>query len=73
MCADQSLIIDDLLQQRAATLRATDATLQLLMDGLHALRNGSPDVTDEFVDRSVIILARLRADLLPRTSNRIGA
>jgi len=30
-----------------------------LIDALHALRNGSPEVTEEFLDRAVLHLSRL--------------
>ena len=33
-----------------------------LADALHALRNGSPEVTDEFLDRAILALTRLRAE-----------
>ena len=33
-----------------------------LVDALHALRNGSPEVTDEFLDRAILTLTRLRAE-----------
>ncbi|WP_428342362.1 hypothetical protein [Mycobacterium sp.] len=38
---------------RAQVIRQLAPQINLLTDGLHALRNGSPDVAEEFVDRAL--------------------
>lgn len=50
---DQSHIIDDLEKERTAMVRKVKAALPLLGDALHALRNGSPHVTDEYLERVI--------------------
>ena len=34
-------------------IRRLTTQIELLSDGLHALRNGSPEVTDEYLDRAL--------------------
>jgi hypothetical protein len=46
-------IIADLSADRATAIRALKSSSELLTDGLHALRNGSPNVADEFMDRAI--------------------
>lgn len=56
---EQSHTIDDLLRDLAAHRRAVADARSMLTDALHALRNGSPDVTDEFIDRTLVALGGL--------------
>lgn len=51
---------------RVAVIRAVRGAELLLADALHALRNGSPEVTDEFLDRTLreLTAARQRHDEL---------
>lgn len=57
----QAHIIDDLCKANARLKQDSQIIRDLLTDALHALRNGSPHVTDEFIDRSIAILARQRS------------
>ena len=50
---DQSHIIDDLEKERTAMVRKVNRAIPLLEDALHALRNGSPHVTDEYLERVI--------------------
>jgi len=59
--------INDSERMRTMTVRILTANLLLLNDGLHALRHGSPDVTDEFLDRTVLALTALRSRLTAGT------
>lgn len=52
--------ITDLDTARTAALRMADTYARLLTDGLHALRNGSPHVAEEFMERTVDALERSR-------------
>lgn len=47
----KSHLIDDYETVRTHALRTLLRQTDLLDDALHALRNGSPHVTDEFVER----------------------
>jgi hypothetical protein len=55
---EQSHIIDDLATENARLRRAVAAAVPMLTDALHALRNGSPHVTDEYLDRTILDLTR---------------
>jgi hypothetical protein len=46
-----SHLIDDAETTRTHPIRTLKDSVDLLTDALHALRNGSPHVTDEFVER----------------------
>jgi hypothetical protein len=46
-----SHLIDDAETTRAHALNMLRNNTELLTLGLHALRNGSPDVTDEYIER----------------------
>lgn len=50
--------VDDLCKAHAAIARPADAAVLMLTDALHALRHGSPHITDEFLDRTIINLTR---------------
>ena len=51
--ADNVLLIDGYERIVTADLRMLVAYRDLLTDGLHALRNGSPNVTDEYIERTL--------------------
>lgn len=51
--------VADLVEENGRMRRTVREVSDLLADALHALRNGRPDVTDEFIDRSLSRLARL--------------
>lgn len=55
--AEQAHIIADLHAELSAHRRHTKLANALLVDALHALRNGSPHVTDEYIDR-ILVAAR---------------
>lgn len=55
--------VDDLETARTAALRVTERSARLLADGLHALRNGSPEVAEEFMERAAATLTRSALDL----------
>lgn len=50
--------IDDGEKARTVVLRGALNAIALLTDGLHALRHGSPEITDEFIDRSITHLTK---------------
>jgi len=54
----ESLIIDDLERERTKAIRTLREQKDLLSDALHALRNGSPAVTEEFLERSIAAIAK---------------
>jgi hypothetical protein len=51
--ADKSHLIDDYEVLRTRVIRQLSDQVQLLTDGLHALRHGSHGVADEFLDRAL--------------------
>ncbi len=51
--ADKSHLIDDYEMLRTRTIRRLSDQVQLLSDGLHALRHGSHAVAEEFLDRAL--------------------
>lgn len=55
---DQSHMADDYETLRTRIIRRLSGEIDLLTDGLHALRNGSPNVAEEFLDRSLLALSR---------------
>ena len=55
--AEQAHIIAGLHAELAAHRRHTKLATLMLTDALHALRNGSPQVTDEYIDR-ILVAAR---------------
>jgi hypothetical protein len=50
---DKSHMVDDYEALRTQIIRRLTAQVALLSDGLHAMRNGSTGVADEFVDRAL--------------------
>lgn len=50
---DKSHLVDDREALRTQVIRRLTAQAELLSDGLHALRNGSTGVAEEFVDRAL--------------------
>jgi hypothetical protein len=50
---DKSHHVDDYEALRTQVIRRLTAQVELLSDGLHALRNGSTGVAEEFVDRAL--------------------
>ena len=55
--------IADLDAARTRAVRVAEAEAAMLTDALHALRNGSPAVTEEFLDRAITNLTALAEDL----------
>jgi hypothetical protein len=51
--ADKSHLINDYEILRTRTIRRLSDQVQLLSDGLHALRHGSHSVAEEFLDRAL--------------------
>lgn len=60
---DRSHHVDDYEALRTRIVRVLDKQIDLLSDGLHALRNGATDVADEFTDRTIAALSRELAQL----------
>jgi len=58
--ADEVHAVDDYENLRTQIIRQLSGQVNLLSDGLHALRNGSIAVADEFVDRA---LAKIDAEV----------
>ena len=58
--ADEVHAVDDYENLRTQVIRQLSGQVNLLNDGLHALRNGSIAVADEFVDRA---LAKIDAEV----------
>jgi hypothetical protein len=50
---DKSHLVDDFEALRTQVIRRLSSQVELLSDGLHALRNGSTSVAEEFLDRSL--------------------
>lgn len=50
---DKSHHLDEFERLRTRTMRLLGSQVALLSDGLSALRNGDPQVTDEFIDRII--------------------
>lgn len=55
---DKSHMADDYETLRTRIIRRLGGEIDLLTDGLHALRNGAPNVAEEFLDRSLLALSR---------------
>lgn len=55
---DKSHMADDYETLRTRIIRRLGGEVDLLTDGLHALRNGAPNVAEEFLDRSLLALSR---------------
>jgi hypothetical protein len=53
---DKSHHIDDYEKLKTRVMRVLVKQIDLLTDGLHALRHGSSSITDEYIERSVITL-----------------
>lgn len=58
--ADEMHAVDDYEVLRTQVIRLLSGQVNLLTDGLHALRNGSTSVADEFVDR---VLGKIDAEV----------
>ncbi|NHW46094.1 hypothetical protein HAV21_04205 [Paenarthrobacter sp. MSM-2-10-13] len=54
---DKSHHVDDYEALRTQVIRRLTTQVELLSDGLHALRNGSTGVAEEFVDRALSAIA----------------
>ncbi|MDP9183202.1 MAG: hypothetical protein M3P04_10560 [Actinomycetota bacterium] len=65
---DKSHHVDDYETLRTQVIRRLTAQSELLADGLHALRNGSSPVAEEFVDRA---LTAIKSEVA-RLKNRDG-
>lgn len=55
---DRSHHVNDYEALRTRIVRLLDKQVELLSDGLHALREGSTEVTEEFTDRTIAALNR---------------
>ena len=55
---DKSHMADDYETLRTRIIRRLSGEVDLLTDALHAMKNGSPIVAEEFLDRSVMALNR---------------
>jgi hypothetical protein len=55
--------VDDYESLRTRVLRSLDRQIALLEDGLHALRNGSTAVTEEYLERVIEALAKQAGSL----------
>lgn len=53
LCESTMHVIDGYEKIVTADLRMLQQYRNLLDDGLHALRNGSPHVTEEFIERTM--------------------
>lgn len=60
---DRSHHVDDYEALRTRIVRVLDKQVELLSDGLHALREGAAEVTEEFVERTIASLSRELAQL----------
>lgn len=60
---DRSHHVDDYEALRTRVVRMLDKQVELLSDGLHALRDGATEVTEEFTDRAIAALNRELAQL----------
>jgi hypothetical protein len=56
-------MVDDYEKMRGSALRTVDQQVDLLTDALHAIRHGRLAVAEEFVDRAVTKLTRVRNEL----------
>jgi len=54
---DRSHLVHDFETLRTQVIRRLSSQVDLLSDGLHALRNGSTGVAEEFLDRSLTAIA----------------
>lgn len=55
--------IADLDAARTKAVRVAEAEVAMLTDALHALRNGAPAVTEEFLNRAITNLTALAKEL----------
>lgn len=53
MTIEQAHIIDDLHKSNRRLVMRTNIVRDLLEDALHALRHGAPQVTEEYIERSI--------------------
>lgn len=56
-------VIDQLETRRTMHVRNEATATDLLTDALHALRNGAPEVTEEFIERAMRYIAPVPFDL----------
>lgn len=68
---DKSHMADDYENLRTRIIRRLSGEVDLLTDGLHALRNDAPSVAEEFLDRSLLALTR-EIERLKDTSGGLG-
>jgi hypothetical protein len=61
-----SHLVDDYEKMRTKSRRELRRANELLSNGLHALRNGSPAVTDEFIERALANISTAIDALAPR-------
>lgn len=61
--------VDDYESLRTRVLRSIDRQLTLLEDGLHALRNGSTSVTEEYLERVIEAFVNQTASLRQENSS----
>lgn len=57
---EDSYLIDDLCKEVGIKNRHIDRSVRMLEDALHALRHGSPEVTDEYLERVICDLREVR-------------
>ncbi len=67
---DQHHHVDDVEGLRTSVIRNLSAQVDLLADGLHAIRNGKADIAEEFLDRALISLQKQREQLRNRGDDR---
>lgn len=52
----------DVLTDKFTLKRGSQRAVELLTDALHALRHGSPHITDEFIERAINHLVKASAE-----------
>lgn len=55
---DKNHLIDDLETLRSRVIRNLSSQIDLLADGLHAVRNGRPQIAEEFMERALYAIKR---------------
>ena len=63
---DRSHHVSDYEEQRTRIVRMLEQQSKLLVDGLHALQNGSPSVTEEYLERTLSAFKREMDQLAER-------
>jgi hypothetical protein len=67
---DKSHHVDDYETLRTRVQRMLDRQIDLLADGLHALRNGSTSVTEEYLERAIEAFGKERDQLRAEEADR---